>query len=489
MNKELDYTSKDYRALLEDMKTALQTEMPEYTDTSDTDAGMVILSLVARGLDILSYNQDRQANETFLSTMQRRDNILDRSRELGYIPSDAQPSCFPQVFVLTKGLEEDKIIPSGTVVMTKETESEEAQYFETFEDLVIPSGMLGNEQDEQGNYIYTVSVYHGQTFEEELVGTSNGAENQEFFLENTPVLIDTVTLLINEGVGYQEWTKVDSFVECDSTSKVFQVHTDEDGRATIKFGDGQFGKIPAEFSNGIYAYYRTGGGVIGNVSPGQITELEESDGEIAETFNLEVIEKGYDAESNESIKVNAPNHRRTQWGAITLKDYSDLVIEHFNPNNKVFFAQTLQNPADRDDAMIYILPHVEYIGSESDLINEVETFFVEEGRQVVGATCSCHIASFNAVDLSVRLSVMNTYYQAEVQLAVEEYLKTYFALGNIDFTTTVNLTELESLVKEEVEGVNALRIMTPTSDIEPVETMITTLGNLVLDVTGGVTVD
>jgi hypothetical protein len=125
-----DYTNKDYESLKQDMISGLQEKIPEYTDTSETDAGIVIIELLAKGLDILSYNQDVQANENFLVTAERRENILGRCYELAYEPEEATPSYFYQVFVLNNVLTEDFIIPKGTVVKTTETATEESVYFE-----------------------------------------------------------------------------------------------------------------------------------------------------------------------------------------------------------------------------------------------------------------------------------------------------------------------------------------------------------------------
>ena len=54
----IDYTSRDYEAYRTLMIEKLQEKMPEYTDTSSTDAGIVIIEALANGLDILSLYSD-----------------------------------------------------------------------------------------------------------------------------------------------------------------------------------------------------------------------------------------------------------------------------------------------------------------------------------------------------------------------------------------------------------------------------------------------
>ena len=68
----IDYTSRDYEAYRELLIQKLQEKMPEYTDTSETDAGIVILEAFANGLDIMSLYADIVANDVILTTTQDR---------------------------------------------------------------------------------------------------------------------------------------------------------------------------------------------------------------------------------------------------------------------------------------------------------------------------------------------------------------------------------------------------------------------------------
>ena len=167
----IDYTSRDYEGFRQMMLAELGIKMPEYTDHSQTDAGIVILELTAKGLDILSYYADIIANETLLPTCKRRDSANTWCTILSYVPRNATPSRIMQVFVLTGVKNEKTIIPAGTYVKTKQTSTEAEIIFETEEDLVIPAGKLGNETDANGNYLYTVSAVQGTRVEGELVGS------------------------------------------------------------------------------------------------------------------------------------------------------------------------------------------------------------------------------------------------------------------------------------------------------------------------------
>lgn len=70
----IDYTNRDYESFRQMMINKLKELMPEYTDTSETDAGIVIIEALANGLDILSLYQDNLANDLFC--LQHRTEVL-----------------------------------------------------------------------------------------------------------------------------------------------------------------------------------------------------------------------------------------------------------------------------------------------------------------------------------------------------------------------------------------------------------------------------
>ena len=195
--EHIDYTNKDYEAFRAMMIEKLQEKMPEYTDTSETDAGIVIIEALANGLDILSLYADIVANDILLPTTQDRGLAVILARCLGYIPYNQTASEYPQVFVLDEVRDEDTLIPKGTVVKTPDSSDLATLYFETLEDFVIPKGKLGNEQDSTGKYLYTVTVQNGESIYQDVIGTSTGAPVQSFKLNYTMALIDTLELYVN----------------------------------------------------------------------------------------------------------------------------------------------------------------------------------------------------------------------------------------------------------------------------------------------------
>ena len=81
----IDYMARDYDSILQAMRALIPEKLPEWTDfASPADFGNVLLQLFAHMGDILSYYQDRVANESFLGTAQQRRSVIQHLRLIGY---------------------------------------------------------------------------------------------------------------------------------------------------------------------------------------------------------------------------------------------------------------------------------------------------------------------------------------------------------------------------------------------------------------------
>ena len=89
----IDYMARDAGSFLRSMRALIPEKLPEWTDfESEADFGNVLLELFAHMGDILSYYQDRVANESFLGTAQERRSVIQHLRLIGYTLSTAAPA-------------------------------------------------------------------------------------------------------------------------------------------------------------------------------------------------------------------------------------------------------------------------------------------------------------------------------------------------------------------------------------------------------------
>ena len=481
--KGIDYTSKDYESFRNDMIKQLGIKMPEYTDISQSDAGIVILELLAQGLDVISYYQDVLANEVFLSTAEQRSNVLKWCKILGYIPKESTPSEFTQVFVLSSVQDTDTIIPAGTKVKTQSSSTESEVYFETASDLVIPAGKLGNEMQD-GKYLYTVKVIQGVSVSGEFLGSSTGSKDQSFKLNYTPVILNSVSVMVNEGSGFEEWSRVDTFIDSTPTSKVYTVSINDNDEAVITFGDGIFGKIPLVYENGIYCDYRVGGGTQGNVGAMKICLLDSNIAIVEETFNPNTADvEGQNKESIEEIKTNIPASYKNIWGAITEEDFAKVVKSNFAEVDKSSSYATGDRNKDVD---IYVLLKNDFPLTDT-IKQKILDLFDENkgGRKLIGTgTISVLPAIKTPINISATLSVKDRYDFETVKSNITAFLEDYFAVGNYDFDTELSIPSLSAEVmnpENAIDGIRFFKITSPTTDImTPNKGVIYTLGTLTI---------
>ena len=480
----IDYTSKDYESFRNDMIKQLGIKMPEYTDIRQSDAGIVLLELLAQGLDVISYYQDVLANEVYLTTAEQRSNVLKWCQILGYTPRASTPAEFSQVFVLVAPQTTDTIIPAGTKVKTKGSSTEPEIYYETAYNLKIPAGELGNETDDKGNYKYYVQAIQGVTITGERLGSSTGSKDQSFKLTYSPVILDSISVLVNEGKGFETWYRVESFVDSTPTSKHFMASINDNNEATITFGDGVFGKIPTVYENGIYCDYRVGGGTQGNVGVNKICLLDSNIALVAETFNPSIADvMGQDKESLSSIKANASSSYKNIWGALTVSDFAEVTKANFPEVDKAASYKNSENPLDVD---LYVLlkedrPLTDY------LANEILNLFDENngGRKIIGSGFITVLSPMlTPIDITAVLGVKPRYDFETVKANILAFLEDYFSIGNRDFDMELSLPSLASEImnpENAIEGIRYFKIVSPEDDVLiPVEGEIFTVGDFTI---------
>src|SRR6266481_745790 len=88
----IDYMARDYASFRNALIGLIPAKLPEWTDRSEADFGIVMIELFAYMADILSYYQDRIANEAFLSTAQERRSVIEHLNLIGYEMAPAAPA-------------------------------------------------------------------------------------------------------------------------------------------------------------------------------------------------------------------------------------------------------------------------------------------------------------------------------------------------------------------------------------------------------------
>jgi hypothetical protein len=124
------------------------------------------------------------------------------------------------------------------------------------------------------------------------------------------------------------WTIRQTLLNSTASSKDFVAEVEDDGSATLRFGDGIFGASPIAGASFI-AQYRVGNGTSGNIGNNTLTRIATSDSSLLATFNPPIVSVtnplpavgGLDPETLDEVRQLAPVAFRTQERAVTPQDY------------------------------------------------------------------------------------------------------------------------------------------------------------------------
>jgi hypothetical protein len=121
------------------------------------------------------------------------------------------------------------------------------------------------------------------------------------------------------------WDPLRDLLEAGPFARNFVVETEDDGTATLRFGDGILGALPTA---DLTATYRVGNGNAGHVGAEAIAHVVTGAAGIRNVRNPLPSQGGSDGEPASQVRLYAPQAFRTQKRAVTEQDYADAAGRH-----------------------------------------------------------------------------------------------------------------------------------------------------------------
>ena len=426
---QVDYTSRDYAAIRDDMIGLIPSLLPEWTSTDASDFGITLIELFSYMGDMLNYYIDRSANEGFISTATQRASVLSIAQMLGYTPSSAAPATVQLTF--TNSTSSAVTVPALTQVATTTTVNgvNTQIIFETDFDLLVA-----------GNSSTTGSATQGETIAYEYLGDSNGSVNQSFSLSKNPLISNTTNVVVGSLVGGIPvgtiYTEVPYIIDAGSNDPSYVVYTDANNISYINFGDGVSGRIPP--INSIYVTYRIGGGALGNVGPNTLTYQLTNILAGVRVTNQAAASGGANQETTDSIRINAPLAYTALSRAVSLNDYSALAVQVPSIAKAIADSGSAYN-----SIILYIAPFgdtsigtpgVDVNGAVTTTFNNAVTDLVSYITDKAPATTTITVnpPKYVPINISLTAHILSQYRQSDVTTAINQ------ALENIlDFTSVI----------------------------------------------------
>jgi len=298
---------------------------------------------------------------------------------------------------------------------------------------------------------------HGETVTQ-VLGSGDAAQPfQRFELKHAPLTHRAAAsetgaaAEITLRVADVAWTLRPTLYGAAAKDRAYTLHTDEQQRVSVQFGDGQLGARPASGINNIRATYRKGLGTAGNVRAETLTQPMTRPLGLKSVANLAPALGGTDPEGPAATRRSMPLQTRTLGRAVSLLDYED-------------FARAYAGVAKAKAAVLPLTGGatvcVTVAGEGGALLGPANPLWAallaalrDSGDPHVPLRLLAHAASTFRVGLKVKVDT--AYESSAVLAAVQNALRAHFSFDARELGQPVHQSELMAVV-HGVPGVLAL---------------------------------
>ena len=317
MSNKLVVSEYDFDAIKSNLKSFLQGQTSFQDYDFEGSSLNILLDILSYNTHYLAYLANMSTNELYLDSADIRNNIVSLAKMIGYTPSSPRAPMASIDIQLNNATGTSVTMSKGTVFTTT-VDNTSYQYVTNSDITITPSS---------GIYKFSsVPIYEGSLVTFKYTVDVNDVD-QKFIIPNANA--DTSTLLVkiqnsSTDTTTNTYSLAGGYNSVDANSKVYFIQEGQDGKYEVYFGDGINGKALADGNIVILEYIVTNkdvsnsassftlSGNIGGFSDVTITTISNSQG-------------GAEAETDESIKHNAPLQYAAQDRAVTTSDYETLV--------------------------------------------------------------------------------------------------------------------------------------------------------------------
>ena len=314
---KLQISELDFDKIKSNLKTFLQSQTQFQDYDFDGSSLSILLDVLSYNTHYLSYIANMSTNEMFLDSADIRNNIVSLAKMLGYTPSSPRAPRASINILLNGAIGSSVTMQKGTIFTTT-VDKIDYQYV-TNEDMTITPV--------DGIYEFNnVTLYEGTLVTFKYTYDINDTD-QKLIIPSS--FTDTSTLKVivqnsNTDTLQSVYTLAGGYNDVTSVSKVYFIQEGIDGKYEIYFGDGVTGK-KLEDSNIVILEY-----IVTNTTSSNGASVFSLSGNVGGYTDVTVTtnsnsQGGAVAESNNSIKFNAPLQYGAQDRAVTATDYETLV--------------------------------------------------------------------------------------------------------------------------------------------------------------------
>jgi uncharacterized phage protein gp47/JayE len=469
-NPIFSYTRRDYEGSRKEGLAKIPIiSKGNWTDLNATDPGIILLDYVHALVDMLSYYQDHQALETFITTAKERANIFRLAKQLSYSIRSSKGAICNVEFSVPLKYDFTIKIPKYTSVSTNSGIS-----YLTIEDKYLLSGEA----------VVTVPCSQGKlnTITYKGTGISRlssipNASNQVLRISSNNIDIDSITIIDNIG---RIWKPVDYITFSTEIDRVYQVELNPDDSVSIKFGDGERGIVPKETDILTITYVTTLADE-GRVNENEITILDtpiyDSKGNYIEFLvnNNNASTGGSKSQSSREIRELAPGAIKAQNRAVTLNDFENLAkLVEGVADARAYDINTKPDLCLYHEVKVLITPE-DNNGDINILKDRVYNYLSQ--RMIPPTNLQILTPSYIDIDIEVIVKKLDTAVEGRLSYQLQQNIIEYFKDREGSIGEDFYPSDLSSILRN-TEGVRSIISISPNNTVKAADLSVLRLGNV-----------
>lgn len=353
---ELPVNSLDYQDIRDNLVSFLQSQTnPDgslvYQDFNFQGSGIsTLLNLLSYNTHYIGYYVKMMLNESFIDSAVKKESLYSKAKLTGYVPRSR--TCAKATISLTVDIDLSNpahhepssrsiLVPRGTSFSAANNNSDQRIFY------IVDDVFVKNVDYSIANTArYTsddFTIYEGK-LQEWKFRIDYTLLNQRYVIQDKNVDVDTIRVFVIPDGGAdslfgEEYRLASSVFDVNGDSLVYYISTQEEGYFEIIFGNGVFGKKPANRSI-VFVYGMSSNGDAGNGckvfrfnAPSQDIPTEHNIGNW-EDFSVisapgMISSGGVESEDATSMRFTIPHHHRRQSRLVNDGDYRSIILSEF----------------------------------------------------------------------------------------------------------------------------------------------------------------
>lgn len=475
---ELRVTELDFVGIKQNLKEFLASQ-DEFSDYNFEGSAMSVL------LDVLAYNTHYNAtlahmlaNEMFLDSALKRSSVVSIAKSMGYVPNSQHSARASVDVTITApagyGGNTLFLSKNSTFTSTGLQSAESPSGIYSFHPDKDYTAVVANQTGSIKTFVFgNVTLIEGSRISNSFVVDSTNLSGP-FTIPNRNVDVTTLTVTVQTSsteLSTTNYTYSNTVLDVDGNSNVFWVEEGPDGLFQIVFGDNIIGK-QLSYGNIITIEYFVGSGVNGN----NLSNFNLTNSIIGstETKTIETINRsygGFDIESIDSIKFNAPKFNTSRDRAVTSDDYKSLIARNFPGINSIsVWGGELNDPPIYGKVFVCLDPVEGTIITDQDKDNisrdivgprsvvSVQTEFVDPEYTYIGLASDLKFDQKKSIETSAQLetrirSIITEYFQTNLNRLAKDFYYSQLSADIMDASSAIITNSIDITLHKRFSGI------------------------------------